>query len=133
MRIIGYVCSHAGYPAADLAGEEGLQYSPDVILIRLPCLGRLDVLHILKDFRQGADAFFVAGCLEGNCHHHYGNFEARKRVEQARGILDALGLDGKRIEVFRVASNQGLRFKEIADIMVDRARQLGPNPLGGSR
>ncbi|MGD1061217.1 MAG: hydrogenase iron-sulfur subunit [Methanomassiliicoccales archaeon] len=132
MKIIGYVCSHAGYPAADLAGELGLHYSPEVVLVRLPCLGRLDVLHLLKDFRQGTDAVFIAGCLEGNCHHHYGNFEARKRIDQAKGILDSLGLDGKRIELFHVASNQGPRFKEIADIMVERARQIGPNPLGGA-
>jgi F420-non-reducing hydrogenase iron-sulfur subunit len=133
MRIVGYVCTHAGYPAADLTGELGLHYSPDIVLVRLPCLGRLDVLHVLKDFREGADAVFIAGCLEGNCHHHYGNFEASKRVDQAKKILDDLGLDGRRIELFHVASNQGLRFREIAVAMVERARQLGPNPLGGGR
>ena len=133
MRIVGYVCSHAGYPAADLAGELGLRYSSEVVLVRLPCLGRLDVLHLLKDFRQGADAVFVAGCLEGNCHHHYGDFEARKRVDQTKGILDSLGLDGRRIELFHIASNQGLRFKEVADVIFERARHLGPNPLGGSK
>ncbi|MCX6652098.1 MAG: hydrogenase iron-sulfur subunit [Methanomassiliicoccales archaeon] len=129
MKIIGYVCSHAGYAAADLAGEERLQYSPDIILIRLPCAGRIDVVHLLKAFREGADMLFVAGCLEGNCHHHYGNHEARKRVDQAKSILDALGMDGRRIEMFYLASNQGWKFKEIADEMMRRASELGSNPL----
>jgi len=129
MRIIGYICDHAAYAAADLAGENGLQYSPDVVLVRLPCAGRLDVLHLLRAFREGADAVFVAGCLEGNCHHLYGNLEASKRVEQAKSILDAVGLNGARVEMFNLASNQDLKFKEMVDTMVRRVEELGRNPL----
>jgi F420-non-reducing hydrogenase iron-sulfur subunit len=129
MRIIGYICDHAAYAAADLAGEKGMQYSAEVMLIRLPCAGRLDVLHILKAFREGADAVFVAGCLERNCHHLYGNLEAGKRVQQARSILDSLGLKGGRLEMFNLASNQDLKFKEMVDTMVKRVEELGRNPL----
>jgi F420-non-reducing hydrogenase iron-sulfur subunit len=129
MRVIGYICDHSAYAAADLAGENGLRYSADVTLIRLPCAGRLDVLHVLRAFREGADAVFVAGCLEGNCHHLYGSIEARKRVEQAKSILDSLGLNGGRVEMFNLASNQDFRFKEIVDTMVRRVEELGRNPL----
>jgi F420-non-reducing hydrogenase iron-sulfur subunit len=129
-RIIGFCCSHGAVAAADLAGEMGLQYSADVAIVEVPCPGRVDVLHIIKAFREGADAVFVAGCLEKNCHYEYGNIEAEKRVDQARRILDALGLDGRRVEMFRLASNQGFRFKEIADEMTRRVEELGRNPLG---
>jgi coenzyme F420-reducing hydrogenase delta subunit len=129
MRIIGYICDHAAYAAADLAGEMGMSYSADVTLIRLPCAGRLDVLHILRAFREGADAVFVAGCLEGNCHHIYGNIEARKKVDQARSILDSLGLKGGRVEMFNLASNQDFKFKEMVDTMVRRVEELGRSPL----
>jgi len=129
MRIIGYICDHAAYSAADLAGQSGLRYSSDVVLIRLPCAGRLDIIQVLKAFRDGADAVFVAGCLEKNCHHVYGNIEARKRMEQAKGILDAIGLNGKRLEMFNLASNQDFKFKEIVDMMVKRVEELGRNPL----
>lgn len=128
-RIIGYICDHAAYSAADLAGESGLRYSPDVLLIGMPCAGRLDVATVLKAFRGGADAVFVAGCLEGNCHHAYGNVEGRKRVAQAKAILDALGLDGRRLEIFNLASNQDFRFKEMVDLMQSRVEELGRSPL----
>ena len=130
MRIIGFICEHAGLPAAVLAGERGMQYSPDVLLVRLPCSGRVDVVHLLRAFRDGADAVFLAACLEKNCHHMYGNLEARKRVDQAKRILDDLGLDGQRVELFNLASNQAFKFREAAEEMVRRVERIGPNPLG---
>ncbi len=129
MKIIGYVCSHAGYAAADLAGEQRLDYSSDITLIQVPCLGRVDVAQLLRSFREGADAVFVAGCLEGNCHHHYGNLEAKKKIAQGKRILDDLGLGGERLEMFNVASNQAWLCKESADEMTSRVSRLGPNPL----
>lgn len=131
-RIVGFCCSYCGYASADLAGRQGREYSPGVMIVRIPCTGRIDVLHILKAIRQGADAVFVAGCLEGNCNFANGNFEARKRVELASRILEDLGLGGGRVEMFNTASNQGWRFPQIVAEMQDRVERLGPNPLGRS-
>ena len=102
----------------------------EIRVIKVMCSGRVEPDFVLKAFREGADAVFVAGCLEKNCHHLYGNIEARKRVDQAKGILDSLGLDGERLELFNLASNQGREFKESMDIMIERVERLGPNPLG---
>jgi len=132
-RVIGYCCEHGAIGAAERAGVERSQFSPEVLIIPVPCIGRVDVLHLLQAFREGADAVFVAGCLEKNCHHLYGNIEARKRVDQAKRILDSLGLDGERLELFNLASNQGREFKESVDIMLKRVERLGPNPLGVHR
>jgi coenzyme F420-reducing hydrogenase delta subunit len=106
-----------------------MEYSPDVMIIRLPCSGRVDVLHILRAFREGADAVFVAGCLEGNCNYEYGNIEAKKRVEYARRILSEIGIEGERVEMFNVASNMAWKFKEIVDEMVSRVERIGLSPL----
>jgi coenzyme F420-reducing hydrogenase delta subunit len=38
-----------------------LEYSPSVRVIKLMCTGKLDTLHLLKSFEDGADAAFVAG------------------------------------------------------------------------
>jgi F420-non-reducing hydrogenase iron-sulfur subunit len=132
-RVIGYCCEHGAVGAAESAGMERRQFSPEVLIIPVPCIGRVDVLHLLQAFREGADAVFVAGCLEKNCHHLYGNIEARKRVDQAKIILDSLGLNGERLELFNMASNQGREFKESVDIMLERVERLGTNPLGVHR
>ncbi len=128
-RILGFCCSYCGYSSADLAGRQKKTYSSRVMIVKVPCTGRVDVIHILKALRQGADAIFVAGCLEKNCNFHNGNFEAKKRVKQVKGILEALGMDENRVEMFNVASNQAWKFVEIVDEMVSRVEDLGPSPL----
>ena len=61
IRILAYACHHCAYAAADLAGSMRLQYPPTVRIIRLPCTGRLEALHVLRAFEGGVDGVFVAG------------------------------------------------------------------------
>ena len=39
----------------------------DIRLIKLPCSGRLEVLHILEAFETGSDGVIVLTCLNGKC------------------------------------------------------------------
>ena len=130
-KIVAFCCNWCSYAAADLAGVSRMQYPTNVRIIRVPCSGKVDMKYILKAFELGADGVFVAGCLEGNCNFVNGNYEARKRVKQAKDILDALGLQGRRVEMFNIASNQGWRFPRIVEEMTARVDELGPNPLKG--
>ena len=129
MRIVGFVCRDSALAAAEMAGSKGRAFSSSVTLVEMPCTGRVDVVHILRAFREGADAVFVAGCLEGNCKFHYGNIEAKKRVTLTRSLLHSAGLEPDRLEMFNLASNQEWRFAEIVQEMVSRVERLGPNPI----
>lgn len=128
-KIIAFCCYYCAYAAADLAGTMRLQYPPTVRLVEQPCSGRVDVRVILEAFLEGADGVFVAGCLEGDCHFLKGNLRARKRVEAAKKLLDELGLNGQRVEMFNLSGSMGPRFKEIVEEMTERILALGPNPL----
>ncbi len=130
-EIIAFTCHYCAYAAADLAGIMRLQYPANIRIIKLPCSGAVDVLHILKAFEQGADGIFVAGCLEGGCHFVEGNLRTKKRVERAKHILDKVGLGSKRLEMFFMSSAQGTRFVEVAKEMTQRIRELGPSPVKG--
>ena len=44
-------------------------------------------------------------------------------------MLDEIGLDGRRLEMFFLSSAEGARWAEIATEMTERIRELGPNPL----
>jgi F420-non-reducing hydrogenase iron-sulfur subunit len=131
-EIIAFTCHYCAYAAADLAGVMRLQYPTNIRIIKLPCSGAVDILHILKAFEQGIDGVFVAGCLEGGCHFTEGNIRARKRVEQAKHILDKVGLGGNRLEMFFMSSAEGPRFVEVAREMTQRIKDLGPNPIKGA-
>jgi F420-non-reducing hydrogenase iron-sulfur subunit len=60
-QIVAFCCHYCAYAAADLAGSLRLQYPPNLKVIRLPCTGKLDTLHVLKAFEEGADGVMVAG------------------------------------------------------------------------
>jgi len=60
-KVVGFCCHYCAYSAADLAGSMRLEYSPNVRIVKLMCTGKVDTLHLLKAFEEGADAAFVAG------------------------------------------------------------------------
>jgi len=60
-KIIAMVCTYCTYTAADMAGSMRLQYPPNVRIVKLPCTGRVDIIHILKSFQAGADGVLVGG------------------------------------------------------------------------
>ncbi len=95
----------------------------------MPCSGRVDIIHLLKAFEAGADAVFVAGCLEGECHYLTGNLKAKKRVNKVKKDLAQMGIEPERLEMFNLSSSEGPRFAAICKEMVDRASKLGPSPV----
>ena len=106
-----------------------LNYPSSIRIIRVPCTGKVDVIHILRAFEKGADGVYAVGCMEGDCHFTSGNFRARKRVEQAKKILEGVGVGGERVRMFNLSSAEGPRFAEYAREMDQQIRDLGPNPI----
>ena len=127
--ILAFCCHYCAYAAADLAGSMRLQYPSNVRVLRLPCTGKLEVNYLLAAFERGIDGVIVAGCLEGGCHFFEGNLRARKRVERAKKLLEEIGMEPERVEMFNLSSAEGMRFAEIVAIMVNRIKQLGRSPL----
>jgi F420-non-reducing hydrogenase iron-sulfur subunit len=80
--------------------------SPGVDILELPCGGRADEVTILRCLRQGAWGVLVMCCLDGNCRNATGTYEARRRVDEVRAILQELGIDAQRVRICSVASNQ---------------------------
>jgi len=106
-----------------------LQYPTSVQIVKVPCTGRVDIIHMLKAFEEGADGVFVAGCMEGDCHYLAGNIRARQRVKRVKEILDKVGIGSGRVEMFNLSAGMGGRWAEIAREMTERITQLGPSPI----
>lgn len=60
-QVVAFCCSHCAYNAADLAGSLRIQYPTAIKIIEVMCSGRVDVIHILRAFEEGADGVLVAG------------------------------------------------------------------------
>ena len=126
--IVAFCCHYCAYTAADMAGSQRLCYPPNVKIVRVPCSGKVDAIHIMKALEKGADAVYVAGCLEGDCHFKNGNIDAAKRVAYIKKLLDEIGIGGERVEMILMSAGMGERFAQTAADMTEKIRKLGPNP-----
>lgn len=106
-----------------------LDYPTNVKIVRMPCTGKVDVMHLLRAIQKGADGVYAVGCLEGTCHYNEGNFRARERVNHVRRLLDEIGLEGDRVRMYNLSSGEGPTFAAYAREMTEHIKQLGPNPL----
>jgi F420-non-reducing hydrogenase iron-sulfur subunit len=128
-EIIVFACHYCAYAAADLAGSMRLQYPTTIRIIKLPCTGKLEVIHVLKALEAGADGVYAAGCMEGECHYLKGNLWARRRIDYVKKLLGELGLEPERVEMYNMSSAMGPRFAEVANEFTERIKALGPSPL----
>ena len=106
-----------------------LQYPSNIRVVRVLSTGKVDVLYILHSLEKGADGVYLVGCLEGGCHYNNGNLKARRRVEQAQSILETIGIEGERVQMYNLSSSDGPLFAKYAQEMDERIRKLGPNPI----
>ncbi len=128
-ELTAFTCNYCGSMAADAAGTLRLTYPANVKLFRFPCTGKVDVEYILRAFEEGADGVYIVACPIGNCHHESGNIRAAKRVEYARKLLEEVGLEGERVDIFYMTASQAHAFVHAATEMTERVRRLGPSPL----
>ncbi|RJP38761.1 MAG: hydrogenase iron-sulfur subunit [Desulfobacteraceae bacterium] len=127
-EIVAFCCHYCAYTAADMAGSKRLSYPPNVKIIRVPCTGKVDAIHIMKALLKGADGVYVAGCLEGDCHFKNGNIRAAHRVAYVQKMLNDIGWDGERVEMITMSAGMGERFAQTAKEFTEKIRQLGPSP-----
>jgi coenzyme F420-reducing hydrogenase delta subunit len=106
-----------------------LRYPTNVKIIKVPCSGRVAIIHMLKALEEGADGVMVAGCLEGDCHYQSGNLRAKKRVSYVQEILEKIGIEAERVAMYNLSAGEGPRFAEIAREMTEKVTELGPSPI----
>ncbi len=128
-EIVAFCCHYCAYTAADMAGTRRISYPSNVKIIRVPCTGKVDALHLMKALEKGADGVYVAGCLEGDCHFTSGNLRAKARVERVKKFLTDLGLEPERVEMMYFSAGMGEKFAEAATEFTEKIKALGPSPV----
>jgi coenzyme F420-reducing hydrogenase delta subunit len=128
-EIVVFCCHYCAYTAADMAGSKRISYPPNVKIIRVPCTGKVDAIHIMKALEKGADGVYVAGCLEGDCHFKNGNTRAKYRVAHVQKYLEELGWETERVAMINMSAGMGEFFARTALEFTKKIKQLGPNPI----
>lgn len=106
-----------------------MNYPTSIKIVKMPCTGRVAIIHLMRALEKGADGVFVAGCMEGDCRFQAGNLRAKKRVAYVQQILKSIGIEPERVAMFNMSSGEGPKFAEIARHFTDVIRELGPNPV----
>ena len=102
---------------------------PNVRIIRINCTGRIDISFILKALYQGADGVLISGCHPGDCHYTSGNLKLRARYTLLKTLLEEAGFDPRRVHLQWASAAEGEVFRDGITGMVERIKNLGPNPL----
>lgn len=112
--------------------EEGPRPADDADVglqaVKMPCSGMVKDVVLLKAFEAGADAVLVLVCPEDRCRHVQGSIRARRRVEWVQGLLDDIGLSGRRLSIFNLPTGDPAAVAEIVNNTVSQLAELGPNP-----
>ena len=125
-RILAFCCSNCASSAAKVADGMKKALPDNVKMVQVPCTGRIEILHLLKPFEEGADGVYVAGCQEDSCQYVSGITQAAKRVAHVKKMLEELDIEPDRIRLFNLSAGKGQEYVEAAYKMVDTIKNLGP-------
>lgn len=125
IKIICFCCENAIKEEGELAGKGRMSFEPTIRIVQLPCSSKVDTLPIIKAFEAGADGIFVLGCPDAHCHLLDGNLRARRVVNYTRGLLEEIGMEGNRLEMFQLGTPEWQHFGEVAQAMTERIQELG--------
>ena len=122
--IVAFACEGAAGYASELANQMGMKIRENVRVLKVPCSGRLDALHIMKAFDNGADGVALFACPEAQCQYIDGSRKAQDRVAYMKKSLDVIGIGGDRLEVFNVNSCEPDRFVKYANDFSQRIESI---------
>jgi len=125
-KIIGFFCRECAYAAADAAGNARVSLPPTIRSVLVPCTGRVSPLHLLKALAGGADGVYIAGCLVGQCHYREGNLHALDRIEFAQALLQSVGVEPERVQMFTMSAADSPKFAAAARKMHETISNLPP-------
>ena len=124
LRIIGFCCQNAISEEKGLAGKGRMSFEPTIRIVQIPCSSKVDTLPIIKAFEAGADGIFVLGCPEHACRLLDGNLRAQKIVNYTKGLLEEIGMESGRLEMFQLGTPEWQRFEQVAKAMTERIASL---------
>nr|WP_320016444.1 FAD-dependent oxidoreductase [uncultured Desulfobacter sp.] len=134
LRFLALVCENDAYPALDMVGMNRVDYSPDVRVIPVRCLGSVNTIWIKDALAQGLDGVILIGCKHGDdyqCHFVKGSELAEVRVKKIGDALASLALEEERVAFAEIAIDEYDKLPQIINDFVEEVDALGPNPFKG--
>ena len=90
-KILVFRCQWAVFPVLNGDSEP----ASNIRIIDLPCVSRIDTIHILEAFQQGVDGVLIAACSEDDCKQQKASGKAEHSVAKLRERLNQIGLQDR--------------------------------------
>ena len=100
----------------------------DVNIVKMACSSMTKDVHLLRAFESGADAVLVLVCPEKGCRYAEGSIRAKKRVNYVKSILDEIGMNSRRLNIYNTTANESDEIQNIVSNTISEVEALGPNP-----
>lgn len=125
--LIGFLEKWTAGLAAESAGVNRVKYSPNIVLINIPCPSRLSPVHIVKAFLAGADGVYIGGSMPpANCHYKVGNYKTFKRMYLLKKLMAQFGIEPERLRMDWYVSPMYRALAKNLDEFVETIKKLGP-------
>ena len=103
-RVLVFSTNSISDPGIDLAGSLHMHYSPEVVVITLPCTSALRPAWILFALEQGFDGVFIASDGEECAYLPDCAKRSAKIMYAAMDLLAEKGIDDRRLKMAAICS-----------------------------
>jgi coenzyme F420-reducing hydrogenase delta subunit len=113
----------SGVPVPIAGGDD-----VELRFVKLACSSMVKDVFLLRAFEMGADAVIVLVCPDGQCRYVEGNLRAYKRVMWVKKLLDEIGIDGQRLSLVNISSEDEGAAARVVEKVKGYLIELGPSP-----
>ncbi|HPA14189.1 MAG TPA: hydrogenase iron-sulfur subunit [Desulfobacterales bacterium] len=128
-HIILFVCNWGPHSAFQKLQDESADIPAEVKMVRIPCAGRISKALLIKAFEMGADGVMLAGCHPGACRYGSGTESARQNTEDAREILELLGLKKDRVRFATFLPDDSEAMLRLLKDFSNEIKRVGKSPV----
>ena len=103
-RVLVFSTNSISDPGIDLAGSSHMHYSPEVVVVSVPCTSGIRPSWILYALEQGFDGVFVAADGDECAYLQDCSRRSSRIVEEAQALMGEHGIDGRRLKMAAICS-----------------------------
>lgn len=129
IKIILFICNWGAHAAYQTLQDTGAQIPREIKMVRISCAGRINKALLLKPFEMGAAGVAMVGCEPGACRYGTGTETSKKNVEEARGILELLGLRQDRLRLGTFMPDDPEALLRFLIDFTDVVKTIGKSPV----
>jgi heterodisulfide reductase subunit D len=128
-KIVLFLCNWGPHVAYQTLQDRRADIPPEIVMVRIPCSGRITKALLFKPFEMGADGVILLGCKPGSCRYGTGTVSASENAADTRKILDLLGMGQDRMQLSNFLPDEPDALLSFLKEFTGRIRQMGKSPI----